>query len=64
MSTVERIVLLLRNEESRSQVQQAVAEQQDTVTRFVSLLVREEENQTAGAKRDAEIVVTDVQCRN
>lgn len=64
MSPVERIVLLLRDEESRSQVQLAVAEQQTTVTRFVSLLVKEEESQAAGAKRDADIVVTDVQCRN
>jgi hypothetical protein len=55
---------LLRDEDSRAQVQQAVAQEQTTVTQFVSLLIKEEERQAADATRSADIVVTDTQCRN
>jgi hypothetical protein len=45
-------------------VQLAVAEQQNVVTTFVSLLIKEETKQTADEKKDKNaITVTDTQCK-
>ena len=55
---------LLRNDASRAQVQLAVAEQETVVTRFVSLLLKEEERQAGGPKKDSAVrsTITDTQC--
>ena len=54
---------LLRDEESRSLVQAVVSEQQSTVTKFVSLLLKEEEKQAEDAKKGVDVLVNDVQCK-
>lgn len=54
---------LLRNEASREQVQLAVAEQETVVTKFVSLLLKEEERQADDRKKEPAITVTDTQCK-
>jgi len=64
---VEKIVELLRNEVTRQEVQQAVQEQETVVTKFVSLLLKEEAAQAADKdarkKKDGDIVSTDTQCK-
>ncbi|MCY7318689.1 MAG: hypothetical protein LH617_08160 [Ramlibacter sp.] len=61
--TVDRIVALLRDEESRDNVVRAVAEQQSVVTQFVSLLLQEEKRQSEDGKKDSAITFTDTQCK-
>lgn len=65
--TVQKIVELLRNEETREKVQQAVIEQDNVVTKFVALLLKEEASQAADKdaqkKNEGDIVSTDTQCK-
>ena len=53
---------MLHNEESRALVVQALTEQENQVTAFVALLLKEEEKQSADGKPN--IVITDVACKN
>ncbi len=54
---------LLRNEATREQVQLAVAEQETVVTKFVALLLKEEEKQADDRKKEPAITITDTQCK-
>ena len=45
-------------------VQKAVAEQDNLVGKFFTLLVKEEEQQAKDGKKGADTVVTDVQCKS
>lgn len=67
---VDKIVELLRNEVTREAVQEAVAAQENVVTTFVALLIKEEAAQAASnaadpekKKKDGDIVSTDTQCK-
>ena len=62
MTTLDRIVDLLRNEVSREQVQSVVTQQDSLVTQFVTLLRREETKQAEERQKDA-ITITDTQCK-
>ncbi|MBX3656424.1 MAG: hypothetical protein KF686_19790 [Ramlibacter sp.] len=65
---VDRIVGILRDDTSRAEIQNVLQEVDNTVTRFVSLLVKEEEKQAddrkkeEGKKEDVALV-TDQQCK-
>jgi hypothetical protein len=62
----EKIVQLLNGDEPRGAVQQAIADQDDQVTKFVSLLIKEEEKQHEsddGKKGKDNIVITDTACK-
>jgi hypothetical protein len=62
---VERIVALLRNGASRDAVIQAVAEQETVVTKFVSLLLKEESSEANARKKKSkpEIIVDTGGCK-
>ena len=65
--TVDKIVALLRDESSRDAIQQAVTEQENVVTKFVALLLKEEAVQSDEKKKEkavsGEITVTDTSCK-
>ena len=56
---------LLRNEVTRDLVQLAVTEQQNVVTTFVSLVLKEEKRQAGDEKKDSAVTsnVTATQCK-
>ena len=61
--TVDRIVELLRNEVSRSEIQSVLAQQDTQVTQFVMLLVKaEEKKKTDEGKKDAAVTIVE-QCK-
>ncbi|MFO1246236.1 MAG: filamentous hemagglutinin N-terminal domain-containing protein [Ramlibacter sp.] len=66
--SVEQVVQLLRNEETRQVVLDAVKSQDNLVTTFVKLLVKEEAAQAEEEKKknkdSAGITVTDAQCKS
>ena len=49
---VDRIVELLRTDTSRAEIQKIVDEVSNTLTKFVSLLIREETSQSDEKKKD------------
>ena len=49
---VDRIVELLRTDTSRAEIQKIVDEVSNTLTKFVSLLIREEASQSDAKKKD------------
>jgi filamentous hemagglutinin family protein len=51
---VDRIVTLLRTDTSRAEIQQIVDEVDNTLTKFVALLIREEASQSDEKKKDEE----------
>ena len=56
---------LLRNEAPREQVVLAVTEQQNVVTTFVSLLIKEEVHKADDVKKDSAVTsnITATQCK-
>ncbi|MBX3660457.1 MAG: hypothetical protein KF740_18640 [Ramlibacter sp.] len=68
VSSVDQIVALLRSEDTRQAVLDAVQQQDDQITRFVKLLIKEEQKQEGERAKDKdrkdEIVVEGQQCRS
>jgi hypothetical protein len=58
---VDEIVALLGSESTRDKVMLALAEQDGTVTQFLTLLLQEEKRQGGGG--DGSITITDTACK-
>ena len=61
---IDNVVDLLNNQNvSREVVQQALTEQQNVVTKFVSLLVKEEQDQKQKEDKKGEVITTTTSCK-